>query len=224
MPVMDEFKEARESIRNAPFEKKVQYFRDYYLMPLIVTLFFVGLGGAFIYNYFSQKETALYIAMVNFNSIRDSVKEMTQPFAEEHINTRRQQIYLDYSSFISADENEVNFLKYGYEDEQRLFSMVMTGEMDLFISGEDVVDRYCQQEWFEPLDQVLSSEDFSRYSEEKRILYRNEKPVAVRVDDAALLKEYFFYNGRQGETVYAAFPTNSIRRPLAAEFLAYLLK
>ncbi len=39
MPLMDEFREEREQIKKAPFPQKVQYFKDYYLLPTIFIVF-----------------------------------------------------------------------------------------------------------------------------------------------------------------------------------------
>ena len=223
MPVMDEFKKERESIKHAPFSEKLQYFADYYLLKLIVILFFGGVLISILVSALSQKAPALYVAMVNFNSLKESDSALWEPFAAEHINTRRETIVMDHSSFISSDENEINFLKYGYEDEQRLFSMVMTGEIDLFISGEDVIDRYVQQEWFDDLRHVLSTETLNRFEQQGRLVYRNEIPIAVTMDDSDLLKEYYFYNGRQGEAICAGIPAGSMHHELAEQFMIYLL-
>ena len=38
MPLMDEFKEERASIKNAPFKKKLRYFWDYYKWHVIITV------------------------------------------------------------------------------------------------------------------------------------------------------------------------------------------
>ena len=118
---------------------------------------------------------------------------MIEPFAREHINTRKQEIVIDSSSYISSDKNEINFVKYGYEDEQRLFSMVMTGEIDLFITGEDVINRYAEQEWFDDLRTILNASDLSEL--ENRILSHNGIPIAIRIDESSILNEYYFYNG-----------------------------
>lgn len=223
MPVMDEFREEREAIRHAPFEKKLEYFKDYYLLPTILILVTAGIAGAFLYSYFSQKAPALYVTLVNFNTLEESSEGMTKPFAEEHINTRREEIFIDNSSFISADENEINFIKYGYEDEQRLFSMVMTGTIDLFITGEDVIDRYAEQEWFDDLRTVYDEAQLKELEAEGRIKYRNNVPVAVNIEDSEILKQYYYYNGSAGVEIYAGFPAGSEHRPMAVQFVNYLL-
>ncbi len=222
MPVMDEFKEEREAIKHAPFAKKLEYFKDYYLLPLIIVLVTAGIAGSFFYSVFSQKKAALYVSLVNFNLTEESTDGLTAPFAEERINPRREEIFLDYSSFISSDENELNFIKYGYEDEQRLFSMVMTGTIDLFITGEDVIDRYAEQDWFDDLRTVYDETLLAKLEREGRIKYRNGVPIAVNISDSELLKRYFYYNGKAEEEIYAGFPAGGQHRTLAVQFVQYL--
>ena len=223
MPVMDEFKEERETIKNAPFSKKLEYFKDYYLLKTILVLAVLGLLGSLIMNWFSKKEIVLYVTLVNFNLIQESSDGLIAPFAEENINTKKEEIFLDSSSYISSDSNEINFIKYSYEDEQRLFSMVMTGDLDLFISGGDVIARYAEQQWFEDLDTVIRTEGMSA-AEEDAILYWNGTPVAVKIPESSILMKYYAYNGNETEAVYAAFPTGSTHRRLAVLFLSYLLE
>lgn len=221
MPVMDEFKEERETIKNAPFSKKLEYFKDYYLMRTIIIVVVAAIVGGFLYSYFSRKETALYATLVNFSEVQDP-EGLTAPFAKEAINTRKEEIFIDSSSYISSDMNEVNFIKYGYEDEQRLFSMVMTGEMDLFISGGDVLERYAAQEWFEDLRTVIPETDLMKM-DENSILSFNGVPIGIRIKESSALFKYYYYNGKQGEAVYAGFPAGSRHKDLAVRFLQYLL-
>lgn len=224
MPVMDEFKKERETIKHAPFSKKLEYFKDYYLVKTLLILFVVILGGSYVISVVTAKKTALYVTLVNFTELQESSKPMIEPFAQEHINTRREEIIIENSSYISSDKNEVNFIKYGYEDEQRLFSMVMTGEIDLFITGEDVIERYAEQEWFDDLHTILGESQFEQWEKEDRILSYKGTPIAVKITDSKLLSEYYYYNGKQGVELYAAFPAGGINQQLGIEFVEYLQK
>jgi ABC-type glycerol-3-phosphate transport system substrate-binding protein len=222
MPVMDEFKEERETIKNAPFSKKLEYFKDYYLMKTIIAVVTAAILGGFLFSYFSKKQIALYVTLVNFSEMQEP-ESLIAPFAQEEINSGKEEIFIDSSSYISSDMNEVNFIKYGYEDEQRLFSMVMTGEMDLFISGGDVLERYAAQQWFEDLSTVIPEADLNRMGEDS-ILVFNGVPVGIRIRESSALFKYYYYNGKQGEAVYAGFPAGSVHKDLAVKFVQYLMR
>ena len=222
MPVMDEFKKERETMKHASFSKKLEYFKDYYLVKTLLILFVAILGGSYLHSVLTAKKTALYVTLVNFTAMKESDDELLQPFAEQSINTRRERIVLDHSSYISSDKNEADFVKYGYEDEQRLFSMVMTGEIDLFITGEDVIDRYAQQEWFDDVRSILSETEYAALEQENRILFRNQVPIAIQMNTDSILTEYYYYNGKPGVTLYAGFPAGGAHQKLGAEFVRYL--
>ena len=222
MPVMDEFKNERESIRNASLSKKLEYFKDYYLLKTIAVIAVALFSGSFLFHVFSAKETALYAVLVNFTELQENTDGLTAPFAEKYLNPKKQSVIIDHSSFISSDENEVNFVKYGYEDEQRLFTMVMAGDMDLFISGEDIISHYAEQTWFDDLSTVLSESDLQKLNE--RILYHQGIPVAVRIPESSVLNQYYYYSGNSTEGIYAGFPAGSSRRTTAVNFLMYLFE
>jgi hypothetical protein len=222
MPVMDEFKESRESIKTASFSKKLAYFKDYYLLKTIAVLVALILAVSFLVNYFSAKETALYVTLVNFTELNETSDGLKTPFAEKYLNPKKQEVIVDHSSFISADENEINFVKYGYEDEQRLFTMVMEGDLDLFISGKDILERYGEATWFDDLSTVLSASELEKYKDS--ILYQNGIPIAVRIPESSVLNKYYFYSGRETDGIYAGFPAGSKHRETAVNFLLYLLE
>ena len=50
MAVMDEFREERENLKNASFQKKWQYFWDYYKIHTFVVLFVILIAGVTIYQ------------------------------------------------------------------------------------------------------------------------------------------------------------------------------
>ncbi len=191
-------------------------------MKTIIVLAVIGLAGMLLYNFFSRKQTALYVVLVNFNLIQESSEGLSTPFAEENIDTRKEEIIIDSSSYISSDANEADFIKYGYEDEQRLFAMIMAGDMDLFISGKDVLERYAEQSWFDDLRTVIDEKELNRLDEDS-ILYWQDTAIGIRINDSSILNEYYYYNGRKGEPVYAGFPAGSRHKVLAVKFLRYLL-
>lgn len=213
----------REWLKQASFKEKMKYYSSYYTIPLIITLFFAAVGISFVRTFIIHKESALYVTLVNFAALKEDSAAIADPFAKEHINTRRQEIVIDNSSYISADESEVNVLKYGYEDEQRLMTFVFTGLIDIMISGDDVIERYAEKQWFDDLSTFMDADMLAEFEKEGRILKYGGVPIAVRTDDSALLNDNYYYNGRKTDGLYAAFTANSEHRELAVEFLQYLL-
>ena len=227
MPVMDEFKEEREAIKNASPEKKWKYFKDYYLKWVIGGAIGLGLLISFIVSVVTQKEGVLEVIFINFNAMPTAEAQVEEAFTQQYVeNPKKQRILLDTGSFISVGEvssdNASPLVAYGYEDETKLMALAYSGSIDLMISGQDVIEKYMEAEWFVSLDTVLDAQTLAKYEEEGRVLYFNEMPAAVCVDSARLLNENYAYAGGEGQSLYAAFGGGSKHAEMAAEFLKFI--
>lgn len=223
MAKMDEFREEREQIKHAPLPKRLEYFKDYYLLP-------VGIGVAAVIfiivlavSVLTKKEEALYVSLINFADLGAADENLVKPFEERYIDTKKQEVIVDISSFISTEDEEINFVKYNYESEQKLLTLVMAGEIDLIVSGGDVIEHYEEQEWFDDLRTILGEETLKELDDDGLILYDNDVPIAVSLEKSAIFRENYYYNGEQDGTIYAAFPAGPENRDLAVLFLNYLL-
>ena len=223
MAKMDEFREEREAIKHAPLSKRLGYFKDYYLVPVLIAaasiIFIIVLATSVLF----KKEEVLYVALVNFSDLGAAEENLIKPFEEQYINTKKEEITLDSSSLISTEDEEINFVKYNYESEQKLLTLVMAGEIDLFVSGLDVIEHYEEQAWFDDLTTILDEETFKRLENEDLILYDKSVPIAVSLEGADLFTENYYYIGEQEGDVYAAFPAGPENRDLAVLFFKYLL-
>ena len=80
-----------------------------------------------------------------------------------------------------------------------------------------------EQDWFDDLRTILDPDFVKSLDGEGKLLYAGNVPVAVCVDDSSLLTSNYTYKGKEGVSLYAAFPANSQRRELAAKFLLFLM-
>ena len=96
MPVMDEFKEEREAIKNASPEKKWKYFKDYYLKWVIGGAIGLGLLISFIVSVVTQKEGVLEVIFINFNAMPTAEAQVEEAFTQQYVeNPKKQRILLD---------------------------------------------------------------------------------------------------------------------------------
>ncbi len=223
MAKMDEFREEREQIKHAPLPKRLEYFKDYYLVPVLITVaavvFLIVLARSVLF----KKEEVLYVSLINFADLGAAEENLVEPFEELYINPKKEQVTVDRSTSISTEKEEINFVKYNYESEQKLLTLVLAGEIDLMVSGEDVIEHYEEQDWFDDLSAILDEETLKELDGSGRILYYNDVPIGVSLEGADLFEENYYYIGEQEGTVYAAFPAGSECRELAVLFLEYLL-
>ena len=223
MAVMDEFREEREQIKTAPLSKKIQYFKDYYLIPTLFTVFVVTVAVLVLKSTIFRREESLYVCMVNFAAAEEAEENVTEAFEKKALSDKKDYIVVDSNTYIAVDEEESDLIKYSYVDEEKLLAMVMSGSLDFLASGQDVVERYMEQDWFDDLSGILDPDLLRKLEEEDRILYKGSVPVAVSLDGSALVTGNFEYRGKKGEALYGGFPAGSQRRELAARFLDFLL-
>ncbi|MBP5608466.1 MAG: hypothetical protein J6X66_09405 [Lachnospiraceae bacterium] len=230
MPLMDEFKEEREKIKKAPLKAKWKYFVDYYLKWVIGGAIVIGILIAVIVTTVTHKKEMLYVSLLNFRTIGLVEQDIEIPFSEEHLeNTKKQEITLDSTLFVlgkraedaAASGDQTYSALYNYEDEQKISMILVVGQVDLMISGEDVIDRYTESDFLKPLTDVYSAAELKSFEEKGMIKSANGVPVAICMDGSKMLKEYYEYTADKNDKLYAAY-TYGEHTALAKEFVDFL--
>ena len=83
MPLMGEFREEREQIKKAPFPQKVQYFKDYYLLPTIFIVFVSVVMILLLRSTIFRHPESLSVTMINFMA-EDSAEENVKKAFEKN--------------------------------------------------------------------------------------------------------------------------------------------
>ncbi len=162
MPVMDEFKEEREKIKNGSFQDKAKYFWCYYKYHTIVVICAIGLIVLLIHDVVTQKDTAFFAALLN--SVSLGGEEVTTPFMEDfaeyfNIDLNEYQVTFDSTMDLGADAaNEL-----ATSSSQRLLVYTSAGEIDVIVGGEDVFPTQANQGMFYDLREILTEEQIARY-------------------------------------------------------------
>ena len=112
-------------------------------------------------------------------------------------------------------------IRYTYEDEQKITMVIAIGQMDLMISGEDIIDKYLPRDIFKSLDEVYSQAELKRLEDAGRVKYYQGTPMAVCVDASENLNKYYYYVGEKTDHYYAAY-TYGAHTDLAKKYLEYL--
>lgn len=161
MPLMDEFKEEREQIKNAPFKKKLEYFWEYNKLKVFIVTFLVIMLSSMIYHAVTQKDAALWVAMIDCLQDDALAAEYQANLAEAlEVNTAREEVILDASYLLSgATDFADNSLT------EALSVRVATGEIDAFMAGEEFFSAYAVGDVFVDLRTILSPEDITYYED-----------------------------------------------------------
>ena len=249
MAVMDEFREEREMIKHGTKEQKIQYFKDYYRTPLIIAIVAVVFIGAFLYNYFTAKETAFYAAMLNASSYGEE-EIFEQNFAQAAgIDLNRYSIFFDigfYYKFGSTDEDT-------YITAQKLSAYTGAAALDVMIGSGAEFAVFANSPLFYDLRLVLNEEQIAAY--EPYFYYVDEAvseklassgidstefadfpdprhpeemekpvPVAIFVDSSENLTQNYYFRNSEENGVALGIYSNSTHVENAVKLIDYLLK
>lgn len=173
MPVMDEFKEEREALKNASFKEKWQYFLDYYKWYVIgggLTLLLVCI---FIRDVVTAKDYALYGTFINayaFENEDGSVKGqalMDEMATRLEVDTDKYTVGIDSSLSIggssSMDVTGMTASEVSYQSEQKLMVYIAAGDLDFIAADSTTFLKYATNETFFDLREILTPEQQEKY-------------------------------------------------------------
>ncbi len=226
MSLMDEFQEERDKIKNAPLKAKWKYFVDYYLVKTLIILGVVALVIGVIVTILTKKDTVLYVSLVDFVDGGIAESEIKKPFTERYVaDPRKEEIVLDctlQSDYTRSDDAESGVYGVSYEDEMRQ-TMLMAGDVDLMISGEDALQRYGENGFLKPLKEVYSASDLEGFEQAGRLKYVDGEAMALRLEGVPLLTENYRYvgAGKDQAEIFVSFPHGE-HTDMALLFLDFL--
>ncbi len=222
MPLMDEFKEEREKIKDASPEKKWKYFKDYYLKYVIAGGIILLVLIIFVVDMITKKENMLTVMFVNFENQGTTTSNIEMPFTSEYLeNPKRQEITVETNIYIPSGESARTQVNYTYEDQQRFSMLLMAGEIDLLVSDEAFITDLAAQEYVLTLDRVFTEDELKAY--EDRIVYQNDLPIAIRMDDSQKIKDNLKYQGGNAEELKVCAAFSSLKRlEMAKKMLRFL--
>ena len=250
MPVMDEFQEEREKIKNGSFKDKINYFWCYYKFHTIVVICAIGLLALLIHDVVTQKDTAFFAAMLNSVSLdEDSTAAFREDFVEyTGIDLNQYEVLFDNT--MTLDDSSASEL--ATSSSQRLLVYTSAGEIDVIVGGEDIFPDEANQGMFYDLREILTEEQIARYepyfyyvdqayldlmdSDEtydinfvppeapdpnKPEEMENPIPVGIFVTDCDKLTDVYYFSGD-----YAAVGVmiNSTHVETAIQFIEYLFE
>ena len=158
MPVMDEFKEERETLKHGTLEQKLTYFFDYYKWHAIIAVIVLCIVISFVVQALTRKETALHVCLVNTYALgsEDYIADFAE-FADIDLDSR--ELLFDTSIFIQ--ENALD--ETSMASSQKLLVYIAAGELDAMITDTETVKMYTNNDFFCDLREFLTPEQTKRY-------------------------------------------------------------
>lgn len=185
MPVMDEFREEREALKHGTPKEKFSYFMDYYKWHVIVVVCAITVVAVLANQILTRKDKAFYVALINGMDTAP-VESEDDPFAKySGIDTHKSAVSYDTSMFI--DFNSMS--DYSINSAEKFVVFLSAAEMDVVISGEDIIQKYAHNETFYDLTKFLTDEQFEKY---KPYFYYIDYVVVEQLNEALDAFDYEF--------------------------------
>lgn len=248
MALMDEFKKERDSIKNAPLKKKLQYFWDYYKWYAFGVLFIIIAISLFIRTASNHTETILFAMFFNTGSEEIYHEEIGQDFLNyADIEDETQVALIDVSYHMSTNESEPG-VQAAF---QKLSIFTQTNQLDILGGPMDSMNACIYNTFLYDLSAVLTKEQLAKYepyllyadeailiekqetekrSEIYQIRYPDpskpetmEKPVPVAIDVSACKKMQMIYPDTK-EQLAVGIAQRTIHMEQAQAFLEYLFE
>lgn len=196
MPVMDEFKEEREALKNQPFKKKFQYFWTYYKWHTIGTIVGAILLFVLVKDIVTHKDYGFYGILVNTYPIQEEMDAFENEAAiAMGIDTDKYQVAFDSSYYLSEDIMESN----SYQTAQMLMVHTASGDVDIMIMDTANFNKYGYNSYYADLRLYLSEEQLKAL--EGRIFYA-DATLAARIEEESYDKSW--------ENAEPEYPTNPL--------------
>ncbi len=193
MPVMSEFQEERESMKQRPLKDRLAYFWDYYKWYVIGGALALIFAVSLIRTVFFGKDTALYVAWINFAGFGTGDEEVYTPLLayleEQGLDTKEYDIVMD--STISMSNTEMT------EDtitgSQKLAAYISAKQLDSMVAGYNMFLTHAYQDLYLPLSEYMSEEEIAELEEQGLLFYIDRAALVamttteeVTYDDAFL--------------------------------------
>ncbi len=154
MPVMDEFREEREAIKQKSLKERLQYFVDYYKWHVIGGVALIAFVVSLIYSVATRKDWVFYGAFVNSYQT-PAYDAFREDFAQRAgIDLNKYDVLFDSNMYITDNAYDQG----NVDATERLGVYIAAGDVDVMASGPLVINRYAYNGMFRDLRQVLPPE------------------------------------------------------------------
>lgn len=181
MPVMDEFREEREAVKNGSFKDKAKYFWCYYKWHTFIGLVVIFFVVLLIRDVTSQKDNAFFAVLLNCYETDTHIEDISScesGFVEyAGIDTDTYDVIFDTTIHLSEDSMD----EMSVTSSQRMMVYTAAAELDVIVGSSDIFPEYANSEMLCDLREILSEEQLTRYAP---YLYYVDWAVVEAIDEA----------------------------------------
>lgn len=216
----DEIREQNAKMKGAPLKQKLQYFKDYYMVPTIIAVVACAFVFALVYAMVTSPDDTAFAAFF-FDDYGDSsstslIDEFTEYMG---IDTSKHDAYIDATMVYSSSENDYNT----YMSLEKVMTVIAAKELDVIVGNSETINYFARCEYLYDITEILPDDLLEEFKDS--IFYATlddgtQVAVGVYVSDAPKLNENYYYYS-DTEAIYT-FIANSQNIDTAIEFLRFI--
>ena len=216
MPVMDEFREERENLKNASFKKKWEWFWEYHKLHVAIGGFIAFFVISMVHHILTAKDNAMYGFFLN--AYDDDVKNDTfvTAFAEDlEINLKEYQLLIDTSLQYIPNSMDTN----SYNTTQKIMVTMAAGDADFLAADDESFAYFATIDSFYDLREIFTPEELEKLNDMDVVRARSEivdsgnfsdysipvydnftpeemadpVPIALCIENCASLKDTYYF-------------------------------
>ncbi len=224
MAKMDEFREEREAMKQAPLKDRLAYFWEYNKLETFLVVFGVVCVISIAVSLLTQKDTILEGALLNrFWLEMDGVN--CNSVVEDYLDYRE----LDAGDYDVVLEETMNYFP-GNQDTlldenidtlELIAARCAAQSIDFIIADAETIHEFDEAEYFLDLREVLTAEQLQEY--EEYLIYsevQTDVPIMLDITGCEKIEEVYAY---QHEVLACGVIVNSERLEEVGHFVEYLM-
>ena len=178
-------KSTKEKWQEMNAKEKWRFFKDYYLLKIILGAIIIGLLGKLCWDTFGPKPTEiLNIGIDSYSYLLEDFEVMEDKLiAHMELDEEEYSLRLDTNYDLDNDQNSV----------QRISLYLMTGELDGLIATENQFTGYVEKNAMAPLKDVLPADLFESLSEKHFIGHVIDKELDGTINSVGNDEVYGIY-------------------------------
>ncbi len=191
MPVMDEFREEREALKNGTLKQKWQYFWDYYKWHVVIGGFVLIILIIFVRDILNNKDFAFYGFFINSLEKEESGAVFLDDFVElAGLDTENYAVMIDSGESITKGSlDEISNAAH-----QKLTLAIMAEEVDFVAMDEETFSAYATTSTYFDLREVLTAEQIEKY---EPFFYYIDMADVRKIEESRKQASINVYQGRE---------------------------
>ncbi len=176
MPLMDEFKEEREEIKNKSFKEKCAYFWCYYKWHVIGTIAGIALAISLLHTFLTHKEIRYYAVFMNTVPTEESAAYESEFAKLTGLDLKKYRVYFDTDMII--DFNSMS--QATISNTQKIMVYVSAGDMDVMLADIAGMNQYAYNGTLIDLREFLTEEECRKY---EPYFYYMDRELALKIQE-----------------------------------------